>query len=294
MRLRSFLTRWVVMLLSFAVAAHAAAPAHPGTINYLEGQVSIDGRTLTSDSVGSTDLQPGSTLKTESGKVEVLLTPGVFLRVGNNSEIRLTAAGLADMRVEVDRGTALLEATEVHDENHIQISDAGLTSTIEKEGLYRFDADRATVAVFDGKAEVRQGDQKVELKKGRQVVAGNSPLRAEKFDRDAAKQSDQLYQWSSLRSKYLAEASAATAQRIIVEPGGWYGPGWYWDPWWRTYSWLPGGAIYSPFGYGFYSPRAWSYYGGPRYNGYRGWHPGPGGRGGFGGRGGRGMHGRGR
>jgi hypothetical protein len=181
------------MPVGFAVAAHAAAPAHPGTINYLEGQVSIDGRTLTSDSVGSTNLQPGATLKTESGKAEVLLTPGVFLHVGNNSEIRLTAAGLADTRIEVDRGTALLEATEVHDENHIQITDGRLSSTIEKEGLYCFDADRASVAVFDGKAEVRQGDQKVELKKGRQVMAGNSPLKAEKFDRDAAKESDQLY-----------------------------------------------------------------------------------------------------
>jgi hypothetical protein len=288
------------MLLGLATVAYAAAPAHPGTINYLEGQLSIDDRTLTSDSIGSKDLQPGSTLKTGSGKAEVLLTPGVFLRVGNNSEIRLTAAGLTDTRVEVDRGTVLLEATEVHDENHIQISHASLISNIEKEGLYRFDADRASVAVFDGKAEVRQGDQKVELKKGKQVVAGNSPLRVEKFDRDAAKESDQLYQWSSLRSKYLAEASAATAQRIIVEPRGWYGPGWYWDPWWRTYSWLPGAAFYSPFGYRFYSPWAWSYYGGPRYYGHgwnhgyrgrpyprvgprggiRGWQPGPGSRGG--------------
>jgi len=289
----------MVVALGTAVAAHAASPAHPGTINYLEGQVSIDGRTLTSESVGSADVQVGSTLRTQSGKAEVLLTPGVFLRVGDNSEVRLTAAGLTDTRVEVDRGTALLEATELHDQNHIQIFHDGLTSEIEKQGLYRFDADRNSVAVFDGKAEVREGEQKVELKKGREVVAGNSTLKAEKFDRDAAKESDSLYQWSSLRSKYVAEASAATAQRIIVGPGGWYGSGWYWDPWWRTYSWLPGGAFYSPFGYGFYPPIV--AYGGPRYvyrtfPGYRGrpyigprvgvnaWHSG------FGG--GRGVRGR--
>lgn len=263
----------MIAVMGAAVAAHAAIPAHPGTINYLEGQVSIDGRTLTSDSVGSADVKVGSVLRTESGKAEVLLTPGVFLRVGSNSEIRLTAAGLTDTRVEVDRGTALLEATEVHDQNHIRISHDGLTSEIQKQGLYRFDADRNSVAVFDGKAEVHEGDQKVDLKKGRQVVAGDSALKAEKFDRDAAKESDSLYQWSSLRSKYVAEASAATAQTILVGPGGWYGSGWYWDPWWRTYSWLPGGPFYSPFGYGFYPPIV--VYSGPRYfyrtfPGYRG------------------------
>ncbi|MBV8807880.1 MAG: hypothetical protein JO033_04325 [Acidobacteriaceae bacterium] len=37
--------------------------------------------------------------------------------------------------------------------------------------------------------------------------------------------------------------------------GGWYGPGWYWDPFWSGYAFLPAsGFVYSPFGWGFYSP----------------------------------------
>jgi len=152
---------------------------------------------------------------------------------------------------------ALFEATEIHKENNIQISDGGLTTTVEKKGLYRFDADRSSVQVFDGQAGVRHDDVKVEVKKGKQVVEKeNAPLKVEKFNRDEAKSSDDLYQWSNLRSKYLSEASLATAQRIMVQPGGWYGAGWYWNPWMSTYSWLPGvGGLYSPFGYGFYSPR---------------------------------------
>jgi hypothetical protein len=171
----------------------------------------------------------------------------------------MVSSGLTDTRVAVDRGVAMLEATDVHKENDIQIADGTLNTTIEKKGLYRFDSDSSTVSTFDGKAEVRQGDEKVDVKKGKEVTASEGPLKVEKFDRDEAKETDELYKWSNLRSKYLSEASVATAQRILVQPSGWYGSGWYWNPFMRTYSWLPAGsAYYSPFGYGFYSP--WSMY----------------------------------
>lgn len=262
------LTEWVSMvlqtfrlqcvaILAFAIPAFATAPARPGTLNFVEGQVFVDGRDITTQSVGSTNLNPGSVLRTESGKAEVLLTPGVFLRLGSNSEVRMVSAGLMDTRIQVDRGVTLLEATDLQKENKIQIAAAALNTTLKDEGLYRVDANRSSVAVFDGKAEVRQGDERVEVKKGKTVVASDTPLKVEKFDRNEAKKTDELYQWSSLRSKYLAGASAVMAQRVLVRPSLWYGSGWYWDPYMRTYSWLPGSAYYSPFGYGFYSP--WRY-----------------------------------
>jgi hypothetical protein len=34
----------------------------------------------------------------------------------------------------------------------------------------------------------------------------------------------------------------------------WYGPGWYWSPYYRMYAFMPGDAFLSPFGYAFYSP----------------------------------------
>jgi hypothetical protein len=37
--------------------------------------------------------------------------------------------------------------------------------------------------------------------------------------------------------------------------GGWYAPGWDWDPYFSCYTFIPGdGIFYSPFGWGFYSP----------------------------------------
>jgi hypothetical protein len=263
----------LVVALGLALPAVGAIAAHPGTINYVEGSVSVNGETVAPSSIGSADLRPGAVLKTQSGKAEVLLTPGVFLRIGNHSQVRMVSNGLTDTRVAVDSGTALLEATEVHEENNIQVASSSLTTTVEKQGLYRFDADRSAVAVFDGKAKVREGDSSVEIGKGKEVVGTHSGvlLKQQKFDRDEARKTDELYKWSSLRSKYLSEASAATAQRVVVEPGAWYGSGWYWNPGFRSYSWLPAGdGFYSPFGYGFYSPwSAWSpVYAVPRYRAY--------------------------
>ena len=65
-----------------------------------------------------------------------------------------------------------------------------------------------------------------------------------------------------MRSDYLAEANVNTARTYVVD--GWYGPGWwgagwYWSPWSAGFTFIPSaGFLYSPFGWGFYSP-LWVY-----------------------------------
>src|ERR1700733_11436545 len=86
-----------------AIPVVAASSAVPGTLNYVEGQVAVAGQTVTSHSVGSVQLEPNQVLETGQGRAELLLTPGVFLRVGDNSAVRLISPGLADTRVEVLR-----------------------------------------------------------------------------------------------------------------------------------------------------------------------------------------------
>jgi hypothetical protein len=167
----------------------------------------------------------------------------------------MIAPGLTDTRVELLRGEALVEATDLHKENNVCILDHGLSATLLKNGLYAFDADTPGVSVYDGKAEVQFTDSKATVTEGKQVLPAE-PLKAVKFDRG---QKDALYQWSNLRSQYLAEASAQSARVYMVNPYGWYGPGWYWNPYFSMYSFIPGGFLYSPFGYGFYSP--WGYRG---------------------------------
>src|SRR6516165_8248945 len=82
-------------LLAFATPTKTPVP---GTLNYLEGQATIDGKLLNSTSMGSEVAGPGQILNTQAGgKVEMLLTPGVFLRLGENSEARMVSSGLADL-----------------------------------------------------------------------------------------------------------------------------------------------------------------------------------------------------
>jgi hypothetical protein len=95
----------------------------------------------------------------------------------------------------------------------------------------------------------------VEVGKGKELalVPGATP-KTQGFDR---KLGDQLYQWSSVRSQYVAEANQSSVQYIVAGgyPWGWYGLGWYWNPWFSSWAFVPGYGYYgSPFGFGFYSP----------------------------------------
>lgn len=230
--------------------------AQPGAINYVEGQAAVDGQQLSSKSVGSTQLQAGQTLNTQSGKVEVLLTPGVFLRVDDNSSIKMVNPGLADTEVEVDKGRAMVEGTDINKDNNIRVDEDGVTTRILKNGLYGFDSNHNTIRVFKGKAEVVENDKKIGLGRERELVLNHgSKPKAQDFD--ARNYEDDFFRWSALRSGYLSEASIDQARIYINGGPGWFGPGWYWDPWFSCYTFIPGGGIfYSPFGWGFYSPFA--------------------------------------
>lgn len=233
--------------------------ARPGSINYVEGQAAIGSDTLSAGSIGSVELQKDQMLTTEAGKVEVLLTPGVFLRVADNSTVKMIAPELANTEVELVKGRALIEAIDVHKENYIRVDQNGAAVRLLKNGLYDFDADHSQVRVFQGEAEVRAGNQQIKLgDKHLLTLTTGGPLKGQGFER--RQYEDEFYRWSALRSGYLAEASIDAA-RTYVGPGpgwygfGWVGLGWYWNPWFRAYTFLPAdGIFWSPFGWGFYSP----------------------------------------
>lgn len=256
-------------------AAKGLAPVGPGTINYVEGQVSIDGRALLSSSVGSTSLRPGQTLATQEGYAEVLLTPGSFLRVGKNSELRLTSAGLADTRVDFVRGSGMLEVDQLIKGTGMRVGYRGATMVIEQKGLYNFDGALPAFRVLDGKAVVEEAGETKSLGKHIQVLlAGDGPIKKKNFDKKTV-ENEPLYVWSKARSEDEAQVNFTAANNPDAYASA--GPGWYWDPYLSTYGFWPvAGSLYSPFGFGFYSPGYFGLYGGgyPLYGLYRrpGWH----------------------
>jgi hypothetical protein len=242
----------LVMGVALSVAAYGAV-ARPGTINYTEGQVTIDGRAIGAKQLGSLELAPGKTLQTGNGKAELLLTPGVFLRLDDHSAVRMISPSLTGVQVAMVRGRAMLEADLVAKENHLTVQDGAANVTIEKKGIYEFNADQPRVAVYDGKANAQVDDRSVEVGKGKALPLDGSAVKPQKFDRN---ESDDLMAWSKLRSQYIAEANEASVRSIVVDNPSWYGgTGWYWNPWYSTWAFVPGsGYLYNPWGFGFYSP----------------------------------------
>jgi ferric-dicitrate binding protein FerR (iron transport regulator) len=169
----------------------------------LEGQAAVGAQTLDAKSVGAVDLEPGQELATENGKAEILLTPGVFLRLGENSSAKMISPSLTNTEVNLDKGEALVEVGEIHPENDIRIDENGATTRLLKTGLYDFDAAHDQVRVFNGKASVQDGDRDITVKAGHEVdLNASGRLKAQKFDKKPLEASD-LYRWSSLRSSYL-------------------------------------------------------------------------------------------
>ena len=230
----------------------------PGTLNYVEGEVSVQGQAQSPKSVGSTYLEPNQVMDTSNGYAEMLLTPGVYLRLGHNSEVRMISPGLADTEVQIDRGSAMVEADELFKENNVTVAVDGATTQIEKTGLYEFNAAHPSVEVLDGKATVFEGDQRMKLGKGREVLLAQSNLIRQKYNKDQV-ESDPLYRWSKLRGEYATESNVSEGNALLAY-GGWWGPGWYWDPFWADFAFMPGmGMFWGPFGYPFFAPWAVGY-----------------------------------
>lgn len=266
------LTLLSLATLSAVALAQNTVSARPGTLNYIEGQASIEGRQLASGAVSNTSLQSGEALTTVNGKAEILLTPGIFLRVGSNSTVRMVTPNLTQTEIKLEQGRANVEVDQLYPQNRILIDLPSGQVQILKKGFYAFDARASTVSVFDGQANAYPGSdlqadiKPVEVKGGRQLALTSDNEKPQRFDKDQAE--DDLYKWGSLRSQYLGEANLNLASEYAGYSS--FYPGWYWAGGPYGYTWLPGnGLFWSPFGYGFYSPY-YIYGGGPIY-GYRGY-----------------------
>src|SRR5208283_990735 len=231
------------------------------------------GQNLSARSVGTARLKSGQTLDTAEGYVEVLLTPGAFLRIGHNSEIRISSAGLVEAQVQLERGSALLEVYQFIPGTNLAVAMSAATTQIRKNGLYAFDAAREAVMVVDGQATVQEAGGATTLEKHHQVLlASDHPLKKRGF-KVKALETDPLFAWSRARSEDVAQASSSAAGNATAYAAA---PGWYWDPTWNFYGFWPyADSAYSAFGWNFYSPGYFGfafYGGGSYYGGHSSWH----------------------
>lgn len=200
-------------------------------------------------------LAAGQQLAPTRGTATAQPTPGVLIRVANNSSVRaVSVAGPVELKVE--RGLVNINVHHPANNSQILVDLPGGQTTLLKDGLYTFNASTNTVRVLKGEAIAMPPNQKqVKVKEYHSVTLAGPTVKSVDFD------------------PYEARADLIP---YAPRPGGGYGnygEGFYGGSPYYGYGDYPYGGYYGyPYGIGF----GFGYYGG--------WHGGYGGFGGFHGR----------
>jgi len=243
----------VAVLASCAAYSQYVVAAHSGVVQYVEGKAYINDTDIDPKFGHFPDIKTDQVLRTEEGRAEVLLTPGSFLRVSENSSVRFLSNKLTDTRIEVLSGSAMVQCDDLAKDNAITMIFKGDEMSLLKRGLYKVEADPSRFQVYEGEALVKNTSGQLTLKAGKQTSLG-SVLMAENFDK---KSGDDLYRWSEQRSSYLSKANVSSAMGLQGSNtyAGLMGGTWLFNPMFGMYTYLPyRGTYWDPFGFGFFSP----------------------------------------
>jgi FecR protein len=266
--------RKALYLLSLAVLLGLAAntfaqnrekfviSAKAGGINAVSGQASIHakGQSEWQQLMITDDLEAGDRVKTASdGRVEILLNPGTYLRVGGNSEVELSNNSLDNLQVRLLRGIAIVEATGADGlELNIGISTPHTKLAIVRHGLYRLNVipEDATELIVR-KGRVLLNDSTTKVKGGNKVIFSATSVSVAKLSSEEKKNKDDVEVWSKDRAETLARANRRITDRMLSSAfASWNGFGrfgfrssgfWFYNSSSRCYTFLP-------FGFGWGSP----------------------------------------
>ncbi len=254
-------------------AAQTAISAKAGLINHLQGEATLDGKAVVVKPTKFVEIGKGSEFATSEGLAEVLLGPGMVLRVGEHSAFRMISNDVTDTRLALRSGSMILENAGEEKDASATVLVGDSTVTVSKKGVYRIDTDPARMMVYDGQASVQRDGQFQNVKKSR-LLALEGVSVPEKFDN---KNGDSLFRWARRRAEYLsvANVSAATSMSGLgFSPAG--SQGWIFNPYLGMFTYLPYSGYYSSFwGYGYWSPATvYDAYYDPRFR--RAWNSGGG------------------
>jgi hypothetical protein len=213
----------VLPLLALALAARVPASAQSvistrsGVLYFFEGSVFIGDEQVQQKFGKFPAIGEGGELRTERGRAEVLLTPSVFLRVGENSSIRMLSNQLADTRVELLGGSAILESNEAGTpsgpDTSVELIHKKWQVRVPRHGVYRIDSEPPQLQVYKGEAEVSIGPEghpeptTVAVKEG-EILPLAGVLVAEK---SASAPVDGFKTWAMSRSQAVSADNAVAA-----------------------------------------------------------------------------------
>ena len=278
----------ISLILCCAIAGSAqnrekfVISAKAGGINAITGEASVHSRGESDwqQLLITDDLDAGDRVRTANdGRVEILLNPGSYLRLGGDSEVELSNNTLENLEVRLLRGTAIVEATGADDlDLNINISTPHTKLAIVRQGLYRLNVvpENATELIVR-KGRVILSDSHTKVKGGNKVVFNATNVSVAKLTKEEKKLTDteEVDVWSKERGKMLAKANSRINNRMLNSAFANFND---WDPfsrrlglWFynthsRCYTFLPFyyglGSPYGSYNTSIYYPPAYS---SPRY-----------------------------
>jgi hypothetical protein len=144
----------IVTALTLLADGQSVVSTRSGIVHFFEGAVYLADQPLESHPGRFSSVPQGAELRTAAGRAEVLLTPGVFLRIGENSSIRMLANELSNTRVELLAGSSIVDSAEPSSGTSVTLICRNWNVRFPEQGVYRIDSDPPRLWVLQGEAEV--------------------------------------------------------------------------------------------------------------------------------------------
>ena len=198
---------WVlILLLSLPAWAQSVISARSGLIHFSEGSVFLDGQRIQQTFGRFDQMKDGSELRTLQGRAEVMLTPGMFLRLGENSAIRMVSSHLQDTQVELLNGSVVVESQNAAMNGPVAILYGDYQVQLREPGRCRIDSAPARLRVENGEAEVFHSGTSAIVNRGDILPFSGDLLLRRSSDEPA----DALDSWNQARTNWISQSNSDT------------------------------------------------------------------------------------
>jgi hypothetical protein len=206
----------LALVVSRPSSAQSVVSTHSGLLYYFEGSVFVGDQPVEQKFGRFPDIEEGRELRTAGGRAEVLLTPGVFLRLDEQSSIRMLSNRLSDTRVELLGGSAIFETGQPMKNTSVKLIYKEWQVSASQPAVYRIDAEPPKVQVYKGEIAVARvgGNQATPVSVRETQVLPLAPVLVAE---DVPVVADGFKSWATGRSRAVA-ADDEVAARIADAP----------------------------------------------------------------------------
>jgi hypothetical protein len=231
------MTSLLLVLMMQGATTQFLVSTKAGLVNYVQGSANVK---------AATSVPAGEVIATGPGAaVELLLNPGSYLRMGENTRVVLDRVELYDIAVRILEGSMVIETNGFNKDLPLKVTTRNLKMEIIKDGIYLF-AD-GKVVVANGK--IRDAENGLVYTKGYEISddKGYRTRQVKTFTTG-------LELWSQKRDEDISRANLAVARSLRQTqnlPVSSFLDVWLWYPAFGCFIYMPGSRYRSPYGYSY-------------------------------------------